>query len=107
MDRGYAKFALWNAIVAASSRYLCHVRDNSWYDVLESRELSAEAVLSNEVVPLGATNESASRSDHAVRIVCVRATPHTSRDRYRRTSTGPDCDGVLRIATSRSTFLPN
>ena len=105
MDRGYAKFTLWNAIVAADSSYVCRVRDNSSYEVLESRGLSPEAVdhgvLSDEVVRLATGPGRKSKPDHAVRIVSVRATPHISRGRYRRTSTGPECDGVLRIATSR------
>lgn len=44
MDRGYAKFDLFNKIVASGSSYVCRVRDNSIYDVIESRELSEEAV---------------------------------------------------------------
>ena len=39
MDRGYAKFALFNAIVAAQSSYVCRLRDNSVYEVLETRPL--------------------------------------------------------------------
>lgn len=105
MDRGYAKFTLWNAIIEAGSSYVCRVRDNSNYEVLESRELSPEAVtegvLSDEIVQLATAPGRKSKPDHAVRIVSVRATPHTSRGRYRGTSTGPECDGVLRIATSR------
>jgi hypothetical protein len=37
MDRGYAKFVLFNRIVAAQSSYVCRLRDNSVYDVLEER----------------------------------------------------------------------
>jgi len=33
MDRGYAKFALLNNIVASKNSYVCRVRDNSKYDV--------------------------------------------------------------------------
>jgi len=29
MDRGYAKFALFNKIVEAHSSYVCRLRDNS------------------------------------------------------------------------------
>ena len=34
------------------------------------------------------------------RLVCVKCSPHTSRGKYKGTSTGPDSDGVLRIATN-------
>ena len=94
-DRGYAKFALFNAIVAAGSSYVCRLRNNSVYVVQETRELtSADAdagVLSDEVVKLGA----ASQPDHAVRIVTVTASPTVRHGR------APDCDGRLRLATNR------
>jgi Transposase DDE domain len=40
MDRGYAKFALFNRIVAARSSYVCRLRDNSVYETLESRTIT-------------------------------------------------------------------
>lgn len=105
IDRGYAKFTLWNAIVAAESSYVCRVRDNSAYEVTQTRELSAAdlaaGVLSDEVVLLGQSKPADARPDHPVRLVTVAATPHTSRGRYRGSSTGPSCDGKLRIATNR------
>jgi hypothetical protein len=36
-DRGYAKFTLFNAIHAIGSSYVCRVRDNSSYEVIEDR----------------------------------------------------------------------
>ena len=38
---------------------------------------------------------------HPVRIVTVKATPHSSRGKRGGGSTGPNCDGSLRIATNR------
>ena len=32
-DRGYAKFQLFNEIVAAGSSYVCRLRDNSRYEI--------------------------------------------------------------------------
>jgi len=43
LDRGYAKFALFNAIHAAGSSYLHRIRDNSSYEVLQERVVSEEA----------------------------------------------------------------
>ena len=40
MDRGYAKFTLWNDIHAANSSYVCRVRDNSVYEVIEEKQLT-------------------------------------------------------------------
>jgi hypothetical protein len=104
MDRGYAKFTLFNAIVAAKSSYVCRLRDNSVYEVVEERQLTAAdraaGVLSDQVVRLGESGKADARPDHAVRLVCVKCSPHTSRGKYQGGSTGPSSDGVLRIATN-------
>jgi hypothetical protein len=103
-DRGYAKFSLWNAIVDKGSSYVCRARDNSAYEILQQRELSAEdiaeGVLSDQIVELGKDRTAADRPNHKVRIVIVASTPHTSRGKYRGGSTGPGSDGKLRIATN-------
>lgn len=105
MDRGYAKFALFNKIVASQSSYVCRVRDNSNYDVLEQRELTdadkVADVLSDEIISIGKQSGRDRQSpDHTVRLVCVKCSPHTSRGKYQGTSTGPSSDGILRIATN-------
>ena len=104
MDRGYAKFALFNRIVAAGSSYVCRLRDNSVYDVLESRALTdadrSLNVLSDQTVVLGRTSKGEARPDHPMRLITVRTSPHTSRGKYRGGSTGPGSDGILRIATN-------
>ena len=104
MDRGYAKFALFNAIVAAGSSYVCRLRDNSAYEVVESRALTeadqAAGVLSDEIVSIGQSGKASSRPDHKIRLVRVKCSPHTSRGKYKGSSTGPSSDGVLRIATN-------
>lgn len=104
MDRGYAQFALWNAIVAKGSSYCCRIRDNSSYDVERAMELTdadrAAGVVSDEVVVFGRSKGSLG-PDHHVRIVTVKATPHSSRGKRGGGSTGPNCDGSLRIASNR------
>ncbi|QEG00947.1 Transposase DDE domain protein [Stieleria maiorica] len=105
MDRGYAKFSLFNKIVQAKSSYVCRVRDNSVYDVLEQRVLSENAVaagvLSDEIVDLGRhQGGNRERPGHPVRLICVRCSAHTSRGKYHGTSTGPSSDGILRIVTN-------
>jgi hypothetical protein len=103
MDRGYAKFALFNRIVLKNSSYVCRLRDNSAYQVLEERPLSdadrAAGILSDQIV-LFPNGEPAARPDHKIRFVRIQTTPHTSRSKYRGGSTGPSTDGVLRIATN-------
>ena len=44
LDRWYAQFKLFNDIHAAQSSYVCRVRDNSRYEVIETRPLSNEAL---------------------------------------------------------------
>jgi len=104
MDRGYAKFSLFNKIVAAGSSYVCRVRDNSAYEVLEERPLTdadrALNVLGDQIVALGAYKQGDARPDHLIRLITVRISPHTSRGKYRGGSTGPGSDGILRIATN-------
>jgi IS4 transposase len=103
MDRGYAKFTLFNKIVAAKSSYVCRLRDNSVYQVVEEHPLTesdrAAGVLSDQTVRFSNGKVSA-RPDHAMRLVCIATSPHTSRGKYRGGSTGGDSDGVLRIATN-------
>ena len=104
MDRGYAKFLLFNQIVKAGSSYVCRVRDNSAYEILEQRPLTdadrALNVLSDQVVSIGQSRKAEARPDHPIRLVTVRISPHTSRGKNRSGSTGPDSDGILRIATN-------
>lgn len=104
MDRGYAKFALFNQIVAAQSSYVCRLRDNSVYEIVEERVLSdadlAVNVLSDQIVKIGKDSKSAARPDHPIRLITVRISPHTSRGKYQGGSTGPGSDGILRIGTN-------
>jgi len=103
MDRGYAKFLLWNVIHAADSSYVCRVRDNSVYEVIEEKPLTAAdrkaGVISDQIVKFTGTKAD-NAPDHTVRLVTVSASEHTSRgNRATGSSTGPSCDGKLRLAT--------
>lgn len=103
MDRGYAKFTLFNQIVAAQSSYVCRLRDNSTYEVLEDRPLSdadrEAGILSDQIVQF--TNSAPGRRpDHTLRLVCIATSQHTSRGKYKGGSSGVDSDGVLRLATN-------
>ena len=104
MDRGYAQFSLFNAIVAAGSSYVCRVRDNSVYEVLEQRPLSPEAlqadVTFDAVVRLGDNRTSRDRPEHPVRLIFIKTTPHVKRGKQGGGTTGPGSDGLLRIATN-------
>jgi len=107
IDRGYAKFALWNAIHQAGSSYVCRVRDNAAYEVIKDRELTdvdrAAGVLSDQLVRFGGSSSRSARPDHPTRLVIVEAPVQTSRGKSKKSgsSTGPSCDGRLRLATNR------
>lgn len=104
MDRGYAQFSLFNAIVAANSSYVCRVRDNSVYEVVEQRPLSAEAVAAavtfDAVVRMGKDRADHDRPQHPVRLIFIKTTPHDKRGKYGGGTAGPGSDGLLRIATN-------
>jgi hypothetical protein len=97
-DRGYAKFKLFNEIVAAGSSYVCRLRDNSSYAVEQERPLVAEdteaGILLDAVVRIGEYKDVEDRPDHPVRLVVTKTTPHEKRG-------GPQSSGLLLIATNR------
>jgi hypothetical protein len=100
-DRGYAKFTLFNQIVAASSSYVCRLRDNSVYQMVEQRELSEDdveaGVAFDGVVLLGETTKKAGdRPDHPLRLIVIPTTPHEKRG----SAAGPASKGLLLIATN-------
>jgi len=98
IDRGYAKFALFNAIVAAGSSYVCRLRDDSHFNVVSERPLTAEArsagIVQDAVVHLGLACKAKDRPDHAVRLVTVAVQPHVKRQ------SSPSSNGLLLIATN-------
>jgi hypothetical protein len=106
MDRWYAQFTLWNDIKAAGSSYVCRVRDNSLYDVMEDRPLDQQAieagVISDQIVKIGLSKKPGERADHPTRLICVTCAPHKKRGKSKQRGggqTGPTSDGVLRIVT--------
>ena len=96
-DRGYAKFKLFNEIVAAQSSYVCRLRDNSRYEIEQQRPLTAEdseaGIILDAVVRLGEYEGAKEHPDHPLRLVVVKTTPHEKRG-------GPASNGLLLIATN-------
>ena len=100
IDRGYAKFELFNQIHAIGSSYICRARDNSTPKFIAERELSDEdraaGVIRDREVVLGASTatKKTTATDHRVRLIEVQVSPHV-----RSGKGGSDSDGVLRLAT--------
>lgn len=103
MDRGYYKFTLFNKIHQASSSYVCRIRDNGRYEVIDERPLTdadcAADVISDQTVQFGASSQEQARPDHTTRLVIIKTTPHEKRSKSKGGSTGPGSDGYLRIVT--------
>ena len=110
MDRWYAQFTLWNDIKAKGSSYVCRVRDNSVYNVIEDRPLDQAAidagVISDQIVEIGLSKQPQHRADHPTRLICIPCSPHNKRGKAKRHGvsthggqTGPTSDGTLRIVT--------
>jgi hypothetical protein len=98
MDRGYAKYALFEEIMAAGSSFVCRIRDNAVYEIIEDRALSEEAraagVVFDRIVDLGGQN--IKHQLKQVRVVGVTCNPST-----RRPGNGPEQKEMLLIATDR------
>lgn len=104
MDRWYAEFRLFNDINSADSSYVCRVRDNSVYEVVEERPLSEEArgakIIFDGLVSMGAGSKPEARPNHQLRLILVKTSPHTQRGKQPGGKTGPPSDGILRIVTN-------
>ena len=118
-DRGYAKFKLFNDIVAAGSSYVCRLRDNSVYEIIADKPLTAADraanVLSDQIALSSENkdrfgksgNKATDQPNHTLRLVLVKIKPHVSKGKRCSLegktgggSSGVDSDGVLRIATN-------
>lgn len=104
MDRWFGQFRLFNDIVDAHSSYVCRIRDNSNFEVVEERPLSdaarAAGVVQDAVVRLGMGSKAKNRPHHAIRLVVVAVPPHAKRGGRKGKTAGPASNGRLLIATS-------
>lgn len=103
MDRGYQKYALFNAIHSVNSNYVCRIHDHLPWTVVEDRPLTEAdrqaRVISDQEVTFGTSNSRTRPPDHRCRVVVIEAKPHHS---TRKSATrGPDCNGTIRIVTNQ------
>jgi hypothetical protein len=102
VDRGYAEYALLQEILDAGSHFVCRIRDNSVFEVVQERELSQEAldagIVRDAEVWLGGKKN---RGDlrQPVRIVEIQCTPHAKRAKTGRG--GPEQGDTILLATDR------
>lgn len=99
-DRGYACFRLFQGIVDIGSHFVCRIRDNSVYEVIEDRPLSAEAraagIISDQIVWLGCDGKR-DELEQPLRVIKIACTPHHKRMHTGRG--GPEQGEFLLIAT--------
>lgn len=100
-DRGYACFKLLQKIHDLRSYFVCRVRDNSVYEVLEDRPLSPEAraagILSDQIVWLGCADKR-DELRQPLRLIRVACTPHRKRGKTGRG--GPAQGDCLLLVTN-------
>ena len=101
-DRGYGCFRLFQAIVDIGSYFVCRMRDNSVYEVIEDRPLSAEAkaagVVSDQIVWLGSEGKR-EELKQPLRLIQIACTPHRKRSGHNGRG-GPEQGEFLLIATN-------
>jgi hypothetical protein len=104
LDRGYAQYTLFNAIVAVGSSYVCRVKDNSSFEVVEGRTLTVESreagVIQDALVHLGIASKAKWRPTHATRLVVVASEPHVKRGGRKGKTAGPPSSDRLLLATN-------
>ena len=102
-DRGYASLALFKQILDQHSSFVCRIRDNSVYDVLEERPLTDDAVAAgivlDQTVRLGGDPKTQKQLSVPVRLIAIQCTPH--KKRYKTGRGGPEQGETLLIATDR------
>ena len=103
MDRGYAKFSLFKRILEVGSSFVCRVRDNSVFEVVEERALSPEAVeaglVRDAVVRFTGGQALKAGLDRPLRIVEVKCNPHRKSSGHTGRG-GPEQGETLLIATN-------
>lgn len=81
MDRGYVKFDLFRKIIDIGSSFVCRIRENTAFEVLENRSLSDDAVQAKIVrdvlVRFTEWKAHAPLQDHPMRIVEIACKPRS------------------------------
>jgi hypothetical protein len=107
MDRGYAKFALFQKVLDAGSSFVCRIRDNTVVDVVDERELS-QAALDAGLVRDAVVRFPGGRDvlTQPLRIVEIECTPHR-KPSGKTGRGGPEQGDTLLIATDLMDVPPD
>jgi hypothetical protein len=101
LDRGYAKFQLFADILRVKSSFVCRVRDNSVYEVLEERFTSSKAkageVRRDRLVRFTGEQALQAGMDRPLRLIEVVCEPR--RKTVKNARGGPDQGEVILVAS--------
>jgi hypothetical protein len=104
MDRGFGQFALFNDIHRIGSSYVCRVKENSAFEVLQQRPLDEQAqaaqIMQDVVASWGKKRDANHRPDHPIRILIIKARSHVKRGGHKGKSSGPGNQGKIVLATN-------
>jgi hypothetical protein len=101
MDRGYAKFELFRRILDVGSSFVCRIRDNSVFDIIEERELSRQALdagLVRDAVVRFTGSQAVEAGVGPLRIIEIECTPHRKSTGHTSRG-GPEQGDTILIAT--------
>lgn len=102
-DRGYASLELFQKVIDAESSFVCRLRDNTVYDLIEEYPVSKDAANAGIAfdckVRLGRNNKAKGVLKDPVRLVAIRCNPHVKSHHTGRG--GPEQGQLLLIATDR------
>ena len=102
-DRGYASLALFQKVLDNKSSFVCRLRDNAVYDLLEEYVLTQDAkdagIVFDRKVRLGRHVKTKEQLSVPVRLVAIKCTPHVKRAKTGRG--GPEQGETVLIATDR------
>lgn len=101
MDRGYAKFTLFKRIIEVGSSFVCRIRDNSVFEVIQERELSKEALeagLVRDAVVRFTGSQATEAGMAPLRIIEIECTPHRKATGHTSRG-GPEQGDTILIAT--------
>lgn len=99
-DRGYAGLKLFQDILNSGSSFVCRIRDNSVYDILEDFDVDEKlkgTIAFDSKVQLGCNKKTKDMLKEPIRLVAVKCKPH--KKRYHIARGGPEQGEVLLIAT--------
>ncbi len=107
MDRGYAKYGLLQEIVNVKSSFVCRIRDNAVWQIIEEKDLSAKAVkegiVFDRIVELGGPTAKTKLKN--IRIIAVKCNPKPQSCRSGGRG-GPKQGQIILIATDRMDLEP-